>query len=458
MRQLASSTGSVRSGLTNVKGGIPVFVMNPYYTGLGIARSLAGSGVNVYGLTAERGAPGRLSRFFHGTYTIPNSRDEPEALCQRLLSLKEDHQDRPVLFPTRDFDVLFLHEYRGVLSPFYRLAQAAGPAVPNLLDKLQTARIAEEANVPAPRTALCTSSADIEHHMRLLRFPVVVKPRFAHQWRREGIWEQLGARKAILAQTPEQLIEECDHVMSLAGGALLQEFIPGEDDALVTFGCYMGSGGAVLGYFTGRKVLQSPPQFGTGCLVELVDIPEIVAPSVRLLRTAGYEGPAEVEYKLDRRSGQFWLIEANPRLWDQHELGRLAGVNLSAIAYQCATGLTPHSQPPNYTGVTHGRWIAEYDLTMLLFRTTWRHLRVAWRTRPAPVGGRIRESYTILRRALARAGEMLTGPRVFSVSALADPLPAVLMWIELAAEIRRAAARLTSRTREISRATGSPRS
>src|SRR5262245_52484237 len=90
----------------------PVFVMNTYYTGLGIARNLHGSGIEVYGLSSEADAPGVRSRFFKGIYQVPNGRDEPEALCQRLLELRRHHDQAPVIFPTRDFDVMFLQNHR----------------------------------------------------------------------------------------------------------------------------------------------------------------------------------------------------------------------------------------------------------------------------------------------------------------------------------------------------------
>src|SRR5919106_4352750 len=107
----------------------PVFVMNPYYTGVGIARNLRRKGPAVYGLASEKDAPGSKSRLYDGIYNIPNGRDEPEALYRRLLEIREQHDLAPVIFPTRDFDVLFLHRYREQLSPFYELPQPGGRGV-----------------------------------------------------------------------------------------------------------------------------------------------------------------------------------------------------------------------------------------------------------------------------------------------------------------------------------------
>src|ERR1041385_9218417 len=112
----------------------PVFVMNTYYTGIGIARNLHGRGVDVYGLSSEAGAPGVRSRFFRGIYRVPSGRDESEALCEKLIELRKHHHEMPVIFPTRDFDVMFLHNHRRELSALYHIPQNS--AVECLLDKL----------------------------------------------------------------------------------------------------------------------------------------------------------------------------------------------------------------------------------------------------------------------------------------------------------------------------------
>src|SRR5215510_3266809 len=111
----------------------PVFVMNTYYTGIGIARNLYGYGVDVYGLSSETDAPGMRSRFFKGIYRVPNGRDNPKGLCEKLIELRERHADAPVIFPTRDFDVKFLHDNQTQLRSIYRIPQHT--AVECLLDK-----------------------------------------------------------------------------------------------------------------------------------------------------------------------------------------------------------------------------------------------------------------------------------------------------------------------------------
>src|ERR1039458_4676874 len=82
-------------------------VMNMYYTGLGIARSLGEHGIPVLGLTAQRGIYGNFTRYAK-TVSSPDSRSEPEALLAFLLQIGRQLKDRAIVFPTRDDDLLFL--------------------------------------------------------------------------------------------------------------------------------------------------------------------------------------------------------------------------------------------------------------------------------------------------------------------------------------------------------------
>ena len=54
------------------------YVMNMFYTGLGIARSLGEHGIPVVGLTAQRAFYGNYTRYAKAVFS-PDSRHEPEA-------------------------------------------------------------------------------------------------------------------------------------------------------------------------------------------------------------------------------------------------------------------------------------------------------------------------------------------------------------------------------------------
>jgi len=410
----------------------PVFVMNVYYTGIGIARNLHGRGIRVYGLSSEKNAPGLRSRFFDGIYYVPNGRDEPEALYQRLLEIRRFHKQAPLIFPTRDFDVLFLHQYRDQLAPSYCLPQAKGQAVSHLLDKFEIADVAERHRIHVPKTVTCASPQDLEKYGGLLTFPLVVKPRYAYQWRRKGSWEAVGERKAILVDSASQLLNEYHRIAPVTEEILLQEYVPGADNNLVSCCCYIDRDGELLGYFTTKKLCQDPPLFGTGCIVELIDIPEIVAPSVQLLRACGYVGIAEIEFKYNEAMNQFFLIETNPRHWDQHELGKLAKMNLTWIAYQDLIGQRPEPQMPIYKTSTKFKWIAEREVFFSLARNMYSEA-VAPRKTEKKIEKMVKAG-AIVKKTLAELVCLLRGRKIFAILQLRDPVPGILMSFRLVRE------------------------
>lgn len=406
----------------------PVFVMNPYYSGLGIARSLRGKGMAIYALSAERDAPGMRSRYFDGAYLVPDGRDAPSRLCERLLELARLHGARPVLFPTRDFDILFLHQHRDALNAAYALPQPQGSAVMRLMDKHELAAIASRCGIPAPATLVCRSAGELERRMQELPFPFVLKPRFAYQWRRKGLWQQVGMKAFILSSAAEA--RACyARLAPLEPEVLLQRYIPGEDCDIVVCCCYAGAGGSLLGHFTGRKLRQNPPLIGTGSIVEAADVAPIVQLSSELLQAFGYRGLAEIEFKYERTSGRHFLIEVNPRHWDQHELGNLVGVNLTWIAYQDLVGRAPEPCAPAYRRGRKYKWVAERELLASVAQTFLREFRHTRVTR-----GWLRGSLAAVQSAMAGLGAALGGEKVFGVFRLSDPVPGLLLSLRLLAE------------------------
>ena len=125
-------------------------VMNMFYTGLGIARSLGEKGIPVIGLSAQRGIYGNFTRYAK-CLACPDSRSEPEELLSFLLKLGKAVGSRSVLFPTRDHDLVFLDRFRRELEPSYSLVVPESGPLSACLDKWQTYLAAQQSGVPTPK-------------------------------------------------------------------------------------------------------------------------------------------------------------------------------------------------------------------------------------------------------------------------------------------------------------------
>ena len=355
----------------------PVLILNLFYSGLGIARELASCGVRVIGLSAHPRIYGNHSRHCEVRFS-PNSQEEPQQLADFLLRMAPELRGA-VIFPTRDADVIFLDEFREQLEPWYRLAIPPRSCLRQAMDKDFLVRAAARAGVPVPRTVTVRNAADLARIPGEVGFPCVIKPVSSVHWRMGGNWELVGGKKGFRVNDFQELSSEYQRLSRVHADLLVQEWIPGPVDHIAILGGYVGDDCQPLAYFTARKIVQAPEDCGTGCIVESVDIPELLQPTLRLFRALDYTGMAEVEYKRDTASGQFKLIEINTRHWDQHQLAAASGINLTWIAYSHLVG---RPVAPVRCPTRRRKWIAEDAFLMYSAAGLWRgELRFAqlWR-------------------------------------------------------------------------------
>jgi D-aspartate ligase len=383
---------------SNPSGQAPAVVMNVFYTGLGIARSLGERGIPVLGLSSRRWIFGNFTRYAR-ILVSPDSRLEPEALVVFLLGLGKKLSSRAIIFPTRDDDLIFLDRFRAELEPYFSIVAADAEPLEACLDKSQTAAWAQRAGVAAPKCWTVRQREDIDAVAREASYPCVLKPLSAHHWRRAGNWQLVGSRKAIAAGSEAELRAQYQTIAQADERAIVQEMIPGGDENLLITACYLDRKSQWVAAFNTRKLVQVPEGLGTGCIVESVHRPELFAPAETLLRAMGFQGVAEVEFKWDARDGQYKLIEVNPRPWDQHRLGNACGVDLIFAAYCDHAGLPAPRLPNPMPG---RKWVAEDTF----FLTT---LRMLWR--------RDRRLYSLFSRA--------RGKRIYAIWSWRDPLPLI---------------------------------
>jgi predicted ATP-grasp superfamily ATP-dependent carboligase len=368
--------------------------MNMYYSGLAIARDLAGAGIKVVGLSSDRRIYGNFTRFCDVRFA-PSSQAEPQQLAEYLTKASDELRGA-VIFPTRDTDVVFLDHYRDQLKD-YCLSIPSRQALNLVLNKGELARAAETAGVPVPKTITIHNADELELVPKEIGFPCVVKPVSAHLWHGGGRWETVGCRKAFRVDEWEVLRKEYAQVAAASPEVLVQEWIPGSSNEIVIMGGYFGANSNALGYFCARKLVQEPEDFGTGCLVQNLPLEELVEPSLRLCKSLGYRGMAEIEYKYDTAAREYKLIEINARHWDWHQLAHMSGVNLTRLAYSDLTG---HQLDASTSRKNGGKWIAE-DAFMLHAAAAIYNKQVKLRT-------------------LFR---QLSGPKMFAIFAWDDPLP-----------------------------------
>ena len=287
-----------------------------WVNGLAAVRSLGRAGAPVIAVDHRRGALGFRSRYASARLSPDPVADE-EAYVHFLAALG-DSLDRPApVFPTHDEHLNAIARNRDALGGRFLYPFPGWDVLGPLQRKRVQLETARALGIPVPRTA--------DEPTGDFGFPVLVKPSDPTGFRRAF------RRQSFRCDGPADLEEAYERARPY--DPLVQEFVPGGDDALYTLGSYVSEDGEALGIFSGRKLRQTSPGVGTCRVGEAVWVEEVVELGLRLLRGLGFHGVSQVEFKRDPRDGALKLIEVNPRLWQWHGLASACGVDLPRIAY-----------------------------------------------------------------------------------------------------------------------------
>ena len=120
---------------------------------------------------------------------------------------------------------------------------------------------------------------------------------------------------------------------------MLQEFIPGGPGHDWFFHGYCDASSTCRPAFTGVKERSYPADAGLTSLGRSAPNDDLREEITALLARLGYRGLLDLDIRLDERSGQYNLLDFNPRLGAQFRLFRdTAGTDVALAAYLDLTG------------------------------------------------------------------------------------------------------------------------
>jgi len=296
------------------------------YQGLGIIRSLGRRGVPICVVDDEHSI-GRYSRYTTRSVKVAELRDQDQTVETLLTIGRELGLGGWVLFPTREETVAALSRNRAVLSEIFRVPTAEWSAIRWAWDKRNTYALAASLGIPAPRTCIPRTAADLSAID--LEPPFVIKPAIKEDFlyaTKAKAW-RADSRPALQLR-----FEEAAKLLG-PGEVMIQELIPGDGRAQFAC-CAFVKDGEMLATMVVRRRRQHPPEFGrASTFVETVAVPEVEELSARFFEAIDYSGLGELEYKLDPRTGEFKLLDFNARTWGYHSLGPAAGVDFPYLQY-----------------------------------------------------------------------------------------------------------------------------
>ena len=336
--------------MLTLNNSVPVVVLvSIQHGGLCIIRSLGRLGIPVYGVHQDSREPAAHSRFLRGTFCWDISSASAADSVSFLLHVAREIGHRPLLIATSDDLAVFVAEHADALAESYILSIPPADVVRTFSSKLQMSELCQKLNIPTAVTISPQSRDEVASFVRSKKLPIIVKGENGEFVRKGQV-----VRVAIVPSEAELL----DIFEQNRGNAqiIMQEYIPGGDEAIWMFNGYFNERSECLFAATGRKLRQFPPHRGRTCLGVCADNAAIRKQTIQLMEAVGYRGPLDIGYRFDARDGQYKLLDVNPRIGTTFRL--FVAENEIDVVRAQYLDLTGQAVPPGH--VRDGRkWIME---------------------------------------------------------------------------------------------------
>lgn len=325
----------------------PVLVLGGRHGAIGVARSLGRLRIPVYAVCAGQPPQVRFSRYWKATFRWDFSRPTPDLLD--FLDVIGRRIGRPaLLIPATDTLTMIVAEQAAALTGAFVFPRLSPRLVFSLLSKREMYDLATRIGIPTARTAFPRSEEEVPRLLDTVPLPIMVK----------GIDPRLPGGKVKTIVRSERALRAAVDGADITN-VMIQEYIPGNDDAVWMFNGYFDREANCLAGFTGRKLRQWPPYRGVTSLGICARNDLVADLTKRFMKAVGYHGILDVGYRYDARDGLYKVLDVNPRVGATFRLfvGR-GGMDVVRAFYLDMT-----QQPVAADEPVEGRkWLLEEDI------------------------------------------------------------------------------------------------
>lgn len=296
-------------------------------------------------------ASAKLSKYCRLGFEYPVSTADTAAFASSVAEFATANQI-DLIIPVTDWTTLPLARHCGQMRFPCPIALPNPGALELASDKYRTVELARSLDIPVPATWLISSPQEIET-LPQLAFPVVVKDRFSVRWvDNKAVFGSVG-----YAYSREELATRLVDRLRVAGDVLIQEFVRGIG---IGFSCFSLDGEARIP-FQWQRIRETDPRGSGSSARQSVAVDPVAAESsARLIRAAGFDGIAMVEYKREMAKGRSVLMEINGRPWGSIQLAIASGVDYPRYVADWWLSKTKPPKDVNFrTGITCRRMASE---------------------------------------------------------------------------------------------------
>ncbi|WP_306332862.1 ATP-grasp domain-containing protein [Streptomyces sp. KL118A] len=289
---------------------------NPFHHGtLGAVRSLGRAGVEVHLVADDRQSPVQHSRYLHRMHAPPVPGASLAEVAAVLRRVSRRLTGPAVLIPLDDASALAVSALYEELTDCFLLPRTPGNVAERVADKATLAQVCAQAGVAHPTTLTPESAAEAAVAVDRLGAPAVAK------WSRPWLLPRdTGLRSTTVIGSPHEAAALFDRRAEAGSRLLLQAFVPGAREAdWFVHGC-AGRNGVVRGGGTGRKHRSWPRSAGLTVSGEWTANPALWSAAAQVVAALEYRGIFDLDFRRDAATGDFHLIDFNPRPGAQFRL------------------------------------------------------------------------------------------------------------------------------------------
>jgi predicted ATP-grasp superfamily ATP-dependent carboligase len=293
-------------------------------------------------------APAFKSRHCELSAIVPDFEGDPIGYADAVLSLLDAFPARLIL-PSHDGSIQSLRARRAEIERRTFLPLAPESALDIAVSKTRTLALAAELGIAVPQSIAVHSENDTRAALNALGCPAVIKP--VQSWGESaGLGTRLGADSI---RNVDEALRAVNKILAAGLTAVIQPWLPGRRDAVSLF----YTAGTIWARFAQTSYREFPALGGSSVLCESIrPTADIVAPAEQLVRAAGLEGCAMVEFRRDRE-GRPVLMEINARMPGSVALAVAAGVNFPKLLHAWAVG-KPLREIAEYRVGVRQRWLS----------------------------------------------------------------------------------------------------
>ena len=302
-------------------------------------RSLGRWGVRTVVVSEYDNPPGFRSRYCDERVRVPDPAVDMAGYEQALLSLAE-REDIDTILPFREADVYALARNRDEFAEYVGTPWPDIDRLRRVQDRIELRDAATAAGVAIPQTETLDEWGSWNS-------PCVVKPRYTvHAPEYAARFGEPAPELGSTTYVPPGAEPDADAITERMGHVpIVQEYLPTTDE----YGFFAQyKEGTPVATFQHRQRRGWKYAGGPSAYRESVSIPELEAAGTALLDELDWHGVAMVEFLRNPDTGEFELMEINPRFWSSLPFTVQAGVDFPHLYWLQATGRAL-PDPPGYS-------------------------------------------------------------------------------------------------------------